>query len=111
MSDKCPYCGTTLSSSLNFCVSCRRAVSDEHKQLGAGQGFEDQVGLKAFKLSKKEYSAHRAVRSFFFSLSTVLMLFLVFFVSMKFFLHKSIPGEEQLTNFVKQIVGGTTARP
>lgn len=104
MSDKCPYCGTNLTSSLKFCISCRRSISEDHKKLGAGQGFDDQVGLKAFKLSKKEYSIHRAVRSFFFSLSTILMLFLVFFVSMKYIVHKPIPGEEQLTSFVKQLM-------
>ncbi len=106
MSDKCPYCGTTLTSSLKFCVNCRRAVTDDKlKQFGTGEGFDDQVGLKAFKLSKKEYSLHRAVRTFFFSMSTVLMLVLVFFLSMKYIVRQPIPGVPQISSFVKQLMG------
>ena len=107
MSDKCPYCGTFLTSSLKFCVSCRRSVTDDQKNVAGSAGFDDPVGPKSFKLSKKEYSAHRAIRSFFFASSTVLMLVLVFFVTMKYILHKPVPGEEQLTAIVRQIMSST----
>lgn len=111
MSDRCPYCGTNLTTSLKFCVSCRRAVTDEKiKELARSEGFDDQVGLKAFKLSKKEYSFHRGLRTFFFSTSTILMLLLVFFLSMKYIVRKPIPLEQQITSFVKQLVGGTASQ-
>lgn len=112
MSDKCPYCGTALTQSLNFCVNCRRAVTeDKLKQFNTSEGFDDQVGLKAFKLSKKEYSTHRSMRTFFFSLSVLMMLFLMFFLSMKYIVQKPIPGEAQLTGLVRQLTGGGNAQP
>lgn len=104
MSDRCPYCGTNLTSSLKFCVSCRRAVSDDMvKNFSPSEGFDEQVGLKSFKLSKKEYGFHRGLRSFFFFVSTFLMLFLVFFLSMKYVVKKPIPGEQEVTAIIKQI--------
>lgn len=99
MVDKCPYCGAAITTSLKFCVSCRRSVTEGNIR-GLNQQEETERG---FKLSKREYSFHRQVRTFFFGLSSILMLLLVFVCSMKFIVKKPIPGEAEITKFIKQL--------
>jgi hypothetical protein len=111
--DLCPYCGTLLTTSLKFCVNCRRSVTeDKIRQAGyAGRSTEDQIELEEgqgkFKLSRKtSYDGVRTVRTVFTTLSTLLAICFVYYFTMKFVIHQPIPFEEQITGVVNKVQDG-----
>jgi hypothetical protein len=110
----CPFCGEPTNLSLKFCVSCGRAVTQADLQK-AGLKIpkatdvvvrHDDGGHTAFKLSRKSYSIHRAIRHFFFTSSTVLMLVLVYYITMRFILHQHLPGniDAKLSEFLSRYI-------
>lgn len=99
--DLCPYCGTLLTTSLKFCVNCRRSVTeDKIKQLGAGreEASEDEGGQGKFKLARRgSHDTVRQFRSFFLTASALLAVVFIYYCSMKFVAKQPIPFEDELT--------------
>jgi hypothetical protein len=85
-----------MSKTLKYCVSCQRAVSEaDASKLGlnisrVGRGV-DEVQT-SFARSKKSFSPHRSMRTFFLTSSGVLALSLVYYVVMKFGIKQPLPG-------------------
>ncbi len=112
----CPYCGTLLTTSLKFCVNCRRSVTEDKirksgsintRTMSAGaEEDEEDKGAARYKLSRgSSYDSIRQFRTFFISISTLLTIFFVYYFTMKFVIHQPIPFEEELTQFVQSISG------
>ncbi len=107
----CPYCGTLLTTSLRFCVSCRRSVTESKiKQAGAGcrrtpgDDENSEEGRGKFRLSRKTtYAGVRQARMVFTTLTTMLAIIFVYFFTMKFMIHKPIPFEQQVTSIIDDL--------
>lgn len=108
--DLCPYCGTLLTSSLRFCVNCRRSVTeDKIKQLGSRNGGDEDDGsdgrkAEKFKLSRKtSYDGVRQVRTVFTTITTLLAIIFVYYFTMKFVIHEPIPFEDTISALIDQV--------
>ena len=106
MAESCPYCGTLLTTSLKFCVNCRRSVTeDKIRQAGTGRAPDEEAASK-YKLSRgASYDGLRQTRTFFFTLTSLLTIAFVYYFTMKFVIHQPIPFEEEITNFVNGMQG------
>lgn len=108
--DLCPYCNTLLTTSLKFCVNCRRSVTeDKIKQASAmdmgGGGRDDDEPQSKYRLSRKSsYDSLRQSRTFFLTLTTLISIALVYYCTMKFVLHEPVPFEQEITSFVQEIM-------
>src|SRR5438094_691358 len=97
--DLCPYCGTLLTTSLKFCVNCRRSVTeDKIRQAGhSARSPNDELGDEdnqpnKFRLSRKtSYDGVRQARTVFTTLTTLLGICFVYYFTMKFVIHQPIP--------------------
>ena len=97
----CPFCGALLTTSLKFCVQCRRSVT-EGSIAAAGQGKDDEPNSARFQLSRgASYDSVRTLRTYSMTLTTIISIFLIYYCVMKFVVHQPIPYEEELTNFVQ----------
>ncbi len=107
----CPYCGTLLTTSLKFCVNCRRSVTeDKIKQANAAgirstqvdeDEFEEGAKEKRFRLSKgTSYDSLRSARTFFMTITTLVSIVFVYYFTMKFVIHEPIPFEQEISNFI-----------
>ena len=109
---QCPYCGATLSKRLKYCVSCQRAVSTaEIKKIGFKiflHTREDSDVPSSFALSKQSYAAHRQARTFFYTLSSILLLTIIYYSLMRFVLHVHLPGDIDV--WLEQIINGSQMR-
>jgi hypothetical protein len=105
----CPYCGTLLTTSLRFCVTCRRSVTeDKIRQAGARQSSseEDDDGQEKFRLSRRtSYEGVRQVRTFFLTLTTLLVIAFVYYFVMKFVVHEPIPFEDKVVPIIDKLMG------
>lgn len=105
--DQCPYCGTVLTTSLKFCVNCRRSVTeDKIRQAGArlSDNEEGEDGQAKFKLAKRgTYDGVRQFRSFFLTVSALLGVFFIYYCGMKFVAHQEIPFEDEIIRFVQSL--------
>lgn len=104
MADACPYCGTVLTTSLRFCVNCRRSVTENKISIVNLSDEEvDATTSKKYKLSRKStYDIHRQIRTFFFTSSTLLMLVISYYYAMKA-INQPIPGEKEIVKVWNQI--------
>jgi len=97
-SELCPNCGTLLTSSLKFCVSCRRSITEDRIRLA---GEEKADGGSKYRLSKgTSYDGLRQARTFFLTLTSLLTIAFVYYFMMKFVIHQPIPFEDQLNQIV-----------
>lgn len=97
--EMCPNCNTLLTSSLKFCVNCRRSVTEDKIKTGA-ETKEEESGSK-FKLARgATYDGLRQVRTFFFTLTTLLLIAFVYYFVMKFVIHEPVPFEDEIDKFV-----------
>lgn len=110
--DLCPYCGTLLTTSLKFCVNCRRSVTEDRiKHAGIARSnspeTEEVPGEAKFRLSRKSsYDSMRQFRTFFMTTSTLIGIFFAYYFVMKFVLHQPIPFEQELTQLVERFGQG-----
>ncbi|MBX9573945.1 MAG: hypothetical protein K2X77_33930 [Candidatus Obscuribacterales bacterium] len=104
MADACPYCGTLLTTSLRFCVNCRRSVTENKISIVNLHDEEEEAATsKKYKLSRKSsYDIHRQVRTFFFTSSTLLMLVISYYYAMKA-INQPVPGDKEIAKILKQI--------
>lgn len=101
----CPFCGALLTTSLKFCVQCRRSVT-EGSIAAAGQArnddADDEPGGKRFRLARgTTVDSVRQLRTYSMTLTSIVSIFLVYYCVMKFVVHQPIPYEQELTNFVQ----------
>src|SRR5688572_12638765 len=90
----CPYCGSALSSTLKFCVSCGRSVgTGEQGRLGGRvtspkaaitKRLDDDVNASSFGPSRKSYSFQRGMRHFLLNVSYGLVVVIAFYVLIRF---------------------------
>lgn len=112
--DLCPYCGELLTTSLKFCVNCRRSVTEDkirHAGIARNtQEIETVPGEAKYRLSRKtSYDSMRQFRSFFITTSTLMGIFFVYYFAMKFMLHQPVPFEQELTQFVEKLGQGNSS--
>lgn len=110
--DSCPYCGTLLTTSLKFCVNCRRSVTEDKIKQAGVRSAPDEESASKYKLSRgASYDGLRQARTFFLTLTSLLTIAFVYYFTMKFVIHQPIPFEEEITHLVddvqKQMGGGT----
>ena len=101
-SESCPYCGTVLTTSLKFCMKCRRSIT-ENSINQAGKNAEEDEGSHSgkFRLSRKSsYDGVRQTRRFFLTITTLLVIFFGYFFTMKFVIHQQIPYEHEATALI-----------
>lgn len=85
----CPYCGEMMSPPIKFCVGCGRSVNpDDVKNTGLKVGKAKTGNGERFALAKKEYSAHRKMRSMMWSTAAVMAIVLGYYCVMKFALNE-----------------------
>jgi hypothetical protein len=90
----CPYCGSPLSSTLKFCVSCGRGISpgDQGKLGGRITGprpvvtkrLDEEPTASSFGPSRKSYSVQRGMRQFMLNVSYGLIVVIVFYVLIRY---------------------------
>ncbi|MBX9687244.1 MAG: hypothetical protein K2X27_11115 [Candidatus Obscuribacterales bacterium] len=111
--ESCPYCGTLLTTSLKFCVNCRRSVTEDKIRKGSSvesdysDELDESTSERKFKLSRgNSYDSIRSARTFFFTSTTLLTIFFVYYFVMKFVIHQPIPFESQLSLLIDDLGKG-----
>lgn len=104
--EMCPSCGTVLTSSLKFCVKCRRTVSEDRiKRPGEKRRDDEESPQLDYRLARRSsYDALRQFRTFFLTLSTLLLIALAYYSVMKFVLHEPVPFEDKIAAFVRLVL-------
>lgn len=108
----CPYCGALLTTSLTFCVECRRSVTEGSIRAAGQKATDDGETSARYNLSRgSSYDSVRQIRAYSMTLTSIISIFLVYYCVMKFVIHQPVPYEQEMTNFVQilthQIPGGT----
>ena len=108
--DLCPYCGTLLTTSLKFCVNCRRSVTEDKIKQANAAGIrssklddEDDETTKErrYRLSKgSSYDGLRSARTFFMTVTSLVSIVLVYYCVMKFVIHQPIPFEDEINKLI-----------
>lgn len=108
----CPFCGELMSPPVKFCMACGRPITQEDLNRAGLKMTKEQAvrrlaeeGAGRFALSKKEYSTHRQMRNFFISTSTVLVLVISYYFTMKYVLHEHLPFKMDV--MLEQFIGGS----
>lgn len=117
--DLCPYCGTLLTTSLKFCVNCRRSVTEDKIRQAAGRGApskfndEDENADSKFRLSRKGGSIDlmRQTRTFFLTATSLLTIFLAYYFTMKFVIHQPVPFEPEMSALIQSFVNSAQPQP
>lgn len=102
MPEICPYCSTLLTTSLRFCVNCRRSVTETKISVRDAEEEEAERRSK-FKLSRKStYEFHRQIRTIFFTASTLVFLLVAYVYAMRA-INQPIPGEQEVLKIFNQL--------
>ena len=99
--DICPYCGSLLTTSLKFCVSCRRSVTESKIRIQGQQDEEDedQGTAKKFRLARKSsYDFQRQFRTVFFTVFALVAVGAAYYYGMKA-INQPIPGATEIGEF------------
>ena len=111
----CPFCGEMMESPLRFCVACGRAITaDDLKRAGLNlqQGKRtSEVSQTYSDLSKKDFTFHRKARTLMNTMAAILLIFLGYYLTMKYFLHEHMPGnfDVKIEQFVRGEQGTATS--
>jgi hypothetical protein len=103
----CPFCGEIMESPLKFCAACGRAVTQEdlrHAGLKLSQSRKaDARSSTTGSVSRRDFTVHRRMRSFMYTISAVLAVLIGYYFVMKHVLHEHMPGN--LDEKIEELIG------
>ncbi|HEY9789622.1 MAG TPA: hypothetical protein V6D22_04430 [Candidatus Obscuribacterales bacterium] len=109
----CPFCGEMMESPLKFCAACGRAVTQEdlrHAGLKLSQSRKAaDVRSTTGSVSRRDFTVHRRMRSFMYTISAVLAVLIGYYFVMKHVLHEHMPGN--LDDKIEQMIGNVNLGP